>query len=76
MFYNSVNTLILIFDDTFVEFLIKNSTHFRPLSRNLSNSTDILQQSARRLCEDEHLVLIMWPSESKRRELNVGWACN
>lgn len=61
----------------FAEFLeIENNTYFRPLSRNLSNSTDILQQRARRLCEDEHLVLIMWPSESKERELNVGWACN
>lgn len=32
-----------------------------------SNSTDILQQRAFRLCEDEQLVLIMWPSGTQKQ---------
>ena len=37
-------------------------THFLSVSMNVSNSTDILQHKAFLLCDEEQLVLIMWPS--------------
>jgi len=38
------------------------STHLLSVARNASISLAILQQSAERLCEAEHLVLISLPS--------------
>jgi hypothetical protein len=48
------------------------STYFLSVSMNVSNSTDILQHSAFLLCDEEQLVLIMWPSGSES-ELLFGF---
>lgn len=42
---------------------VKNEkyTYFFPLSRKVSNSTDILQHNALRRCPMEQFVLIKWP---------------
>lgn len=47
----------------------QNNTHFCPDSRNLSYSTDILQQRACRVWTAEQLVLIIWsPREEKKKK--------
>lgn len=42
------------------------NTHFFPLSRKVSNSTDILQHNAFRRCPMEQFVLIKWPPRMEK----------
>lgn len=47
---------------------VKN-TYFFPLSRKVSNSTDILQHNAFRRCPMEQFVLIKWPPRMEIRHM-------
>jgi hypothetical protein len=70
------NGLSLVFHRERVALHVQNvrSTYFLSVSMNVSNSTDILQHSAFLLCDEEQLVLIMWPSGSESELLFGFWS--
>lgn len=61
---NETKALYIIWPVTFPAREEKKNTHFLFVSRNVSNSTDILQHNALRLCEDEQFVFIICPPEN------------